>query len=194
MKYTALGLFTTLLVVAAAAPVPAQQDPFGKPDTLYADIERIDDLHWTITISYTNDEAVVGLSVPFKMTAAKNKLVADSAIYTGGRVEHFTYPGFRYDTAIQCVTLGMIANLGPTNKRLEPGRGRLVTVYVSSLIDEPITWLKVDTTTTYPNNSLLVIADSLQGTPPDTVRVDYFKRELIPVWVVRYADGTPKPE
>jgi len=185
MKNT-VHVLLLLLLVAAVVPAAAQTDPFGITDTLYADVERIDDGHWTVTISYTNDEAVVGLSVPIKLNAGKNRIVADSAVYEGGRVENFTYPGFRSDTAIQCVTLGMIANLGPTNKRLVPGNGRLVTVYVSSLEDKPITKLTVDTTTTYPNNSLMVIADSLQGEPPDTIRVENSKREIIPAWVVRY--------
>lgn len=189
MRRTFNGFFLMfLLTIAVSATDQTEEivtDNFGKPDTLFADLARLSDFSWTITISYTNDEAVVGLSIPFKMTAGRNLIVADSAIYAGGRVEHFAYPGFRCDTAIQCVTLGMIANLGPTRHRLEPGSGRLVTVYVSSLEDKPIENLIVDTTTTYPNNSLLVIVDSLQGNPPDTVRVEISKRELIPVWVVR---------
>ncbi|RME28095.1 MAG: hypothetical protein D6800_04295 [Candidatus Zixiibacteriota bacterium] len=186
MMKNSVHVLLLLLLVAMAMPAMAQTDAFGKVDTLYADVARIDDGHWTVTISYTNDEAVVGLSVPIKLNAGKNLIVADSAVYKGGRVADFAYPGFRCDTAIQCVTLGMIANLGPTNHRLVPGNGRLVTVYVSSLEDKPITKLTVDTTTTYPNNTLLVIADSLQGEPPDTMRVKNDKREIIPAWVVRY--------
>ena len=176
-----------ILLALAALPVvaTAQVDKVGKVDTLYAEVGKIDANHWTITISFFNDESVVGLSVPLKMTAGLNKIVADSAVYTGGRVEHFSYHAFRADTAIQCVLLGMIANTAGPRKRLTPGSGRLATIYVSSLEKKPIEKLDVDTTTVNPNNSLLVIADSLQGTPPDTVRVDRINSQIIPAFVVR---------
>jgi len=179
-------LIVTLIIISAFSTAFGQSDKYGKVDTVYADLARVDDYHWTVTISITNDEALVGLSIPFRMTAGLNRITADSASYAGGRVEDFTYPGFRCDTAIQCVTLGMIANLGPTHKRLEPGSGRLVTVFISSLEDKVIEKLVVDTTTTHPSNSLMVITDTMQGEPPDTFRIPQTEREVIPAWVVRY--------
>lgn len=184
-------LLIRLLLLAALAILPtagwSQTDPFGKVDTIYAELAKVDSSLWTITIAYTNDEPVVGLSVPLKYNAGSNRLIADSAIYAGGRVEQFVYRGFRVDTAIQCLTLGMIANLGPTHNKLAPGTGRLVTVYLSSVDDKPITKLSVDTTTTHPNNSLLVMTDSVIGTPPDTVKVEFNKRAILPAFVVRQA-------
>lgn len=183
-------LMTTLLsAVLLILPglVSAQTDHFGKLDTMFADIGKVDDQNWTITISYFNDESVVGLSIPIKIDAGKNRIVADSAIYTGGRTEHFAFKGFRPDTAIQCVTLGLIANLGPTENKLPPGEGRLVTIFVSSLDDKPIEKLSVDTTTTNPNNSLMVIADRVQGgEQPDTIAMENRKKlEIRPAFVVR---------
>jgi hypothetical protein len=186
MKLTAKLL--TLLIILAVAPgaVFSQVDKFGKVDTVYADIAKISDAIWTVTISYTNDESVVALSVPLKLTAGLNKIVADSAVYTGGRVEKWDIKAFRCDTAIQCVTLGMLADLGPRKKFLTPGSGRLVTLFVSSIEDKPIEKLAVDTTTTNPTNSLECVADFIQGTPPDTTRVERPKREIRPAFVVRY--------
>ena len=168
----------------------AQTDKYGKTDTLYADVEKIGENSWTITISLTNDEYIGGLSVPLKLSAGTVKIVGDSAVYTGGRVDHFTMKIFRPDTAIQCVTLGMVANLGPTNKTLAPGSGRLVTIYVSSLDGSPIEKLIVDTATTSPSNSLMIVADRIQQTdPPDTLPMgENKKQEIIPVFVIR----TPK--
>jgi hypothetical protein len=181
-------------VLTAAVSTSAQTDPFGKPDTVYAEVAMINSNTWTITVSYTNDENIVGLAIPLKMTAGLNRIVADSAIYTGGRAAHFSYLGFRPDTAIQCITLGMIANLAPTNKTLAPGSGRVVTVYVSSLEDKPIETLEVDTTTTNPNNTLMAIADSLQGTAPDTTRIiDMSQRTIVPAFVFRRPNGNGKP-
>ncbi len=175
-------LIISLLLLPALAS--AQTDGFGKTDTLYADLAKIDAQNWSITISYTNDQPVVGFAVPLKMTAGPNRIVADSAIYTGGRIENFAFKNYRPDTSIQCVTLGMVANLGPTHNFLAPGAGRLVTVFVSSLENKTIDKLIVDTTTTSPNNSLMVIADLIQGT--DTI--DFNDRErlkIYPAFVVR---------
>jgi hypothetical protein len=187
MKHSILKI----CVIGAALLLPvlawSQTDPFGKIDTVYADVAKIDSNVWTITISYTNDEPVVGLSIPLKYSSKLVKLIADSAIYAGGRVTQFEYRGFRVDTAIQCLTLGMIAYLGPTHIELAPGSGRLVTIYVSSIDDIAIPKLMVDTTTTHPDNSLLAVTASLIGTPPDTVRVDEKKKQLIPAFVVRQA-------
>ncbi len=181
--------FAMVLIGVAALPIvaSAQSDPYGKVDTVYAETAMIDSNIWTITVNYTNDEAIVGLSIPLKYHAGLVKLIADSAVYAGGRAASFAYRGFRVDTAIQCLTLGMIANLGPTTLRMEPGTGRLVTIYLSSIDDLAIKKLVVDTTTTNPNNSLLTMTDALIGTPPDTVRPEFNKRQVIPAFLARPA-------
>jgi hypothetical protein len=175
------------LALFLPAMVAAQSDPYGKIDTIYAELDKIDSNIWTISVNYTNDEAVVGLSIPLKYNSGLVKIIADSAVYVGGRAAHFTYRGFRVDTAIQCLTLGMLANIGPTTNRLEPGSGRLVTIYLSSIDDLAINKLVVDTTTTNPNNSLLVMTDAVIGTPPDTVRPEFNKRQVVPAFVSRRA-------
>ncbi|MCH7689627.1 MAG: hypothetical protein IIA17_01105 [candidate division Zixibacteria bacterium] len=188
MMNRVITIVTFCLLLTAVSN--AQTDNYGKTDTLYADVEKIGESSWTITISLTNDEYIGGMSVPLRMSAGTVKIVGDSAIYTGGRVDHFTMKLFRPDTAIQCITLGMVANLGPTNKTLTPGSGRLVTIYVSSLDGSPIEKLIVDTATTSPNNSLMLVAERIQLTdPPDTIPLgESKKQEIIPVFVVR----TPK--
>lgn len=187
MKPTLKTVICTVVALLVPMFTLAQVDHFGVVDTVYADVAKLDDYNWTITVSYTNDESVVGLSVPLKMTAGLNRIIADSAVYTGGRVEKFSYKGFRADTAIQCVMLGMIANLGPTQIVLPSGNGRLVTVFVSSVENKPINKLVVDTATLHPNNSLLVIADRSQLDPEaDTVPVHMSKKlEIIPAFVAR---------
>jgi hypothetical protein len=179
------------LMVLSALPIMAlaQADRFGATDTVFADVAKIDNGTWTVTISYFNDQDVVGLAIPFKMDAGTNRIVADSAVYTGGRIAaaEWTYPGFRPDTAIQCVTLGMMANIGPTDHKLTTGSGRLVTVFVSSLEDKAIESLTIDTTRTEPGNRLMSVLGRVQGTPPDTVLVELADRTFTPAWVVRYA-------
>ncbi len=179
----AILMFLMMLPITGAAQV----DNFGKLDTVYADLAKINDLNWSVTISYSNDENIVGLSLPFKMTSGLNRIVADSAVYTGGRTDHFAFKGFRPDTAIQCVTLGLVGNLGPTNNVLKAGNGRIVTIFVSSIDNKPIEMLAIDTTTTKPNNRLMTIADRVQGAEAqDTIPIaDFKKQEIYPAFVVR---------
>ncbi len=178
-------LKSVIILVALFMPVAsiAQTDHFGAVDTVWAEVTKIDDLNWSIHISYFNDENVIAMSVPLKMKAGLNRIVADSCIFTGGRVEHFSRLAFRADTSIQCVTLGMMASLTASGKTLSPGKGRLATIFVSSIIDEPIKNLKVDTTTTNPNNILEIIADSVQG---DSTKIkDMKKRTIYPAFVIK---------
>ena len=185
MKMTAKILATLVLLIPMPLAVSAQQDAFGATDTVWAEVSRIDSLNWSINLSYFNDQPIVGMSIPLKMSAGLNRIVADSCIYSGGRVEHFGVRAFRADSAIQCITLGMIGSLSAKKVRLESGKGRLATVFVSSIEDKPIDRLAVDTTTTYPGNTLEAIADSVQGEPPDTVKItDTEKRKIIPVFIV----------
>lgn len=183
-----------LIILASLALLPTfasgQVDQFQSLDTVYAEVGRIDATTWTITVSVFNDEYVQALSIPLELHSGKTKVVADSAVYTGGRVENFTFKGFRADTSVQCVTLGLVANMGPTQNFMPPskgGAGRVATVFVSSLTGDPITSLEIDTTTTHPNNSLMMIANAIQFTdPPDTIpRGDADKLTIVPAFVLK---------
>jgi len=185
MKLIAKTLVYLTCLAAMPLAVQAQQGLFGAPDTVYADIARINDFTMTVTISYFNDENVVGLQIPFKMNAGLNKIVADSAVYTGGRIAEakWAYSGFRPDTAIQCVTLGMIANVGPTDYKLTPGNGRLATVFISSIENKKIEKLTIDSTTVNQGVSLMAVADNVQSS--GDLRLEMKDRHILPVWVVR---------
>lgn len=168
-------------------PVALNSDPYGAPDTVFAEVAMINDTQASVTLSFYNDEEIVGLAIPLKLTAGLNKLVADSAVFTGSRVEDWNFLKFRVDTTVQCITLGLIANMGPTNRKMTAGMGRVATVFLSSLEDKKIEGLKVDTTTTHPTNYLQCVTDMVIGTPPDTIRPDLSDRQFTPVWVVRYS-------
>lgn len=194
MHYTGkerVSIATRSLMLAAALmllpmAVMADEAQFKAPDTVFADLARLDDNTWSITISCFNDEDIVGVAVPFKMDAGMTKVVADSAVYKGGRVDGWSYLGFRPDTAIQCVTLGMVASAGPNDVFLAPGSGRLVTVFVSSVDDKPVEDLMIDTTTTEPSNTLVMIARRDASIPADSLTPAKFNERLMtPVWVVR---------
>lgn len=187
MKLLVKATLTFAMMLAFTSVVSAQTDHFGELDTVYAEITQVDDQNWTVTISYVNDQPIVGMTLPILLDGGEVPVVADSAVYWGGRAERFTYRGFRPDTTLQSVTMGLIANLGPTNNTMQPGRGRIVTVFVSSLDGGPIFELAVDTTTTPPANSLMVIADRNQvGTGSDAIPMENRRiLQIKPAWVVK---------
>lgn len=176
---------TAMLLLSTTAF--AQADPFGAMDTIFAGTDKIDDFNWMVTISLFNDEKIVALSIPLKFTAeSDNNIVVDSVVYTGGRADHFTFKVFRADTSAQSVTMGLIANMGPTDNTLLPGTGRVATVFISSLDKKAIPFLEVETTTTAPSNSLMAVADRIQGGDyPDTISSFGNAREIRPIFVVR---------
>lgn len=185
-----LTITAALLLVLLPLTGSTQVDHFGKPDTVYAQLAKVDEQTWTITISITNDEWLDALSLPFVMDAGETRIVGDSAVYTGGRVEDFDYKGFRADTAVQCITMGLMANMSPGQNGLPPGSGRVVTVFVSTLEDKPLTGLTVDSTTTEPTNTLMMMAQRVQpGDPPDTIPNErYDDLTIIPALVVQKSE------
>ena len=84
------------------------------------------------------------------------------------------------------MTLGIIANLGPSSKMILPGKGRIATIFISSQEQKMIEGFKIDTTTTSPNNSLMVMASKLQGDGlTDTIPMtEHKKKEILPAFKV----------
>ena len=184
-KIVANGLvcFVALLVLPLLAVADTAA---GGADTVFADVARVNDHSFTITISCVNSKNIVGIAVPLKMSAGNVRVVADSADYAGGRVEKWSYLGFRPDSSIQCVTLGMVASVGPTEKFIEPGNGRLTTVYVSSLDGAKIDDLVVDTATTDPGNRLQFISQRDPKLAEEERSAAAFNSRIYtPTWVVR---------
>lgn len=171
-----------------AQPVKGTNDPFGAvPDTVYAEINRIDKSNWSVTITVFNDAPLAGLQIPIRYKGGNVQMVADSAVFAGSRVSDWDMSQFRCDTAIQAFRILLVANMGPTQKKLIPGSGRITTVFISSLEDEPVENLTIDTTTINDLN-LLFVADMNQTKNGKPMTVDPARREIRPAWVVRKRD------
>lgn len=184
MKTKSLLILTVIATLSLPIIASAQLDSIGVLDTAYAEINQIDEMNWTVTLSYSSDADIIGLSFPFKISAGLNRIVADSIVYDA-RVADFAYKNMRADTAIQCFTVGLIANLSAGNAMLRPGSGKIATIYISSTEAKPIEALTIDTTTTYPNNTLMAAANIIQGTPPDTVTITHTQQRILPAFVIR---------
>jgi len=136
-------------------------DPLGDRDTLFVNVESTGKSAWTVDVSTFNDEELFGLSIPLKFTSGLRRVYVDSTIFTGGRVDHFQIKLARADSAIQRLTIGLIAALSPHAKVLAAGEGSLAKVYLHADGDSK-KGLKVDTTTTAPQNSLLFIYSDMK--------------------------------
>jgi len=151
------AIFIIGLLLIMSSGLMAQVDTHGKTDTIFVEPYQIDAKNWGINVGLFNDEEIVGISVPLHFTSETKKLVCDSTIFKGGRVEHFRIKFARPDTVIQCVTIGLIADVGVSVPPLQPGKGRIATIFISSLEDKEIPNLNVDTTTTAPGNTLQMV-------------------------------------
>jgi hypothetical protein len=176
MKFKTLALSGMLLMAALVGNLaaqqqltPAQDDKFNSVDTIYVEPYRINAQNWGINVSMFNDEEILAISVPLTFSAGKNRLVADSTIFAGGRAESFRVKFARVDTSTQCLTIGLIADVGISVPPIPAGKGRIATIFVSSMDKKDIEGFKVDTTTTPPSNSLLLVTPPSEGIVPALV-------------------------
>lgn len=151
-------------------------DPIGDLDTLFTEITRTGPRDWTVNVSYFSDIDLFALSIPLKYRAGLTQVVIDSTVFTGGSADHFRIKMARPDTAIQCLTIGLIAALNPNAETLPAGKGRLATVFLHALGDKEAPALIVDTTTTYPENTLMFVKNSK---PPENKQT-----KIYPAYVV----------
>lgn len=159
----------------------AQDDKYGKAvDTIFAEPYKIDAENWAVNVSMFNDEEILAISIPLTFSAEKNRVVVDSTISKGGVAEDFRVKYARIDTSTQCVTMGLISDIGVSVPPIPPGKGRIATVFLSSLDDKEIKSLKVDTTTTPPGNSLQLVMPPTEG--------------IVPAFVVIESAPSKKPE
>ncbi len=167
-----------VMVLFMSLPAFAQKDDSGAVDTIFAESYKIDDMNWAVNISLFNDEELLAISLPLRMSAGKTKIYADSTVFKGGRVDHFRVKNSRSDTVAQCVTIGLINDIGVSVPPVSPGRGRIATVFVSSTDGTPIQYLEIDTTTTPPGNILQMVNTKVE--------------EIIPVFTYRSLMGDTK--
>jgi len=154
-------------VLLLAGSLFAQTDKAGAVDTMYVEPYQIDAKNWGINVSLFNDEEIIAISMPLTFKAGTTKLVADSTVFTGGRADHFRVKTARPDTATQCLTIGLINDIGVQVPPMQPGSGRIATIFVSAIDDSEIKEiLKVDSTTTPPGNSMQMVSPPVEEVVP----------------------------
>ncbi len=174
MSLRKLSLAVLVILLLMATSIFAQDDKYGKVDTVYAEAFKIDAKNWGVNIMLFNDEDIMALSIPLRFTAGKTRVNIDSTVYTGGLVEKFRVKQARVDTTTQCLTIGLINDVGISIPPIPPGKGRIATIYLSSPDGADMPELKVDSTTTPPSNTLQLVKPPSNGISPAFV-VKYAK-------------------
>nr|MBN2276866.1 hypothetical protein [candidate division Zixibacteria bacterium] len=165
-------ILATLMLLVLCTGLFAQDDKYGKIDTVYAEPYQIDAKNWAINVSMVNDEEIIAISIPLTFSSGKTKIVADSTIFKGGVAQDFRVKYARVDTTTQCLTIGLIADVGVSVPPIPPGKGRVATIFISALDDSDIGPLKVDSTTTPPGNNLQLVTPPTEGIVPVFVVLD----------------------
>ncbi len=132
MNSRKLIILTAIFILAISGAAYSQSDAFGSADTIYAETYRIDDNNWGVNVSMFNDEEIMALSIPFIFTSGKTKVIADSTVFIGGIAEAFRIKQSRVDTMRQCLTIGPISDIGVSVPPIQPGKGRIATIFVSA--------------------------------------------------------------
>ncbi|PKK83442.1 MAG: hypothetical protein CVT49_08460 [candidate division Zixibacteria bacterium HGW-Zixibacteria-1] len=171
-------ILAAIMLLVLSTTLMAQDDQYGMIDTIYAEPYQIDAKNWAVNVSMFNDEEILALSVPLVFNAGKTAIVADSTIFKGGVAEAFRVKHARVDTSTQCVTIGLIADVGISVPPIPPGKGRVATIFLSALDKSEFKLLSVDTTTTPPGNNLQLVKPPTEG--------------IVPAFVVKKADKVEK--
>jgi hypothetical protein len=172
MRKKSLLISAIVILLLMSGNLLAQDDKYGEIDTLYAvSYPNEDGKTWTIDVSMFNDDSILALSVPLTLSAGKNRVVVNSWSFEGGVVEDFRVKHVRVDTATQCVTLGLINDVGVSVPPIPPGKGLIAKLFITSLDNKKIESLKVDTTTTPPSNNLQLVKPPTEGIIPAFVSI-----------------------
>lgn len=173
-------ILAVIMLLVISAGLMAQNDQFGKMDTVYAEPYQIDAKNWAVNVSMFNDEEIIAISIPLVFNAGKTAIVADSTVFKGGVAESFRVKHARVDTATQCVTIGLIADVGVSVPPIPPGKGRVATIFLSALDKSDFKLMSVDTTTTPPGNDLQLVKPPTEG--------------IVPIFVVKKAEKAAKED
>jgi hypothetical protein len=159
-KLLTVLLLTGFCIILTSA-ASAQNDPFGKADTISLKVENIAERKWKVTAYIWNDEEIAAIYVPLKFTAGVARINIDSVSYKGTLIEDFAQLYNTVDTANQIVLLGGLPMgfdpVSAQNPPLGPGAGEIARIYVSAPGEKKLGPFAVDTATVAPNNQMMLV-------------------------------------
>jgi hypothetical protein len=127
--------------------------------------ERVDSMHWEVTVWLENTRALAALTLPFRWGHSRCPFMIDSANYDGLRTEYFALKTFFPDSTDKTILIGLISDLGAGFPPLEAGNGPIARLYFTARIPTSRSLL-LDTTFITPHNTLQVVTPDVRAYTP----------------------------
>lgn len=118
------------------------------------------------SVSVSNDEALAGLTLPFRYGDGDAPITCDSVSFSDTRVEYFELKVQRIDTVEQVVLLGLIPDFVGKKPPLEKGYGEVARIYFTLKRGPRFQDYLLDTTTVRPFNKLKFVTSEVSGIYP----------------------------
>lgn len=146
----------------------------GKTDTLWIEFKQ-DGKQVVADVMLFNDQPIAGGQIPIKYGNGKSPIQVDSVVFDSKRAGKFDVANGTegIDKATQTVRIGFLADISGRKPPLEPGKGRLLSIYLSLKSEKPYE-VVLDTATLAGGYSLMM-ADQAAQTIPLAFKTGKFK-------------------
>ncbi len=180
-----MSLVTLLLTCSLAfaqkgeQPQLSQNQPqlkvnHAKTDTVWFEFKQ-DGKKVVAEVMLFNDQPIAGGQIPLKYGNGKSPIEVDSVVFDSKRAGKFDVANGTegIDKATQTIRIGFLADISGRKPPLEPGKGRLLSIYLSLKTDKPFE-VVLDTTSLTGGYSLMM-ADQAAQTIPVAFKTGKFK-------------------
>jgi len=164
------AIIFVLLSFANFTAISARDDPFGIPDTLtIGSIEAEPNSSLSIPVFLFNDEQLMGMTIPLKLTGNITDITCDSIIFNPNRTENLDFVNALIDNDNKSFLLGIIPSLDSSQIHFEPDTGLLCEIFITigDVWDSEIETLT--TAQLPPFNTLKFVGDSITPFEPEFI-------------------------
>ncbi len=151
-----------------AVPKTAQT----KPDSVWFEFKQTGN-QVVADLFLFNDQPLAGGQIPLRFGNGKAPLTVDSVQFDPKRAGKFDFKNGGIDSVNQTMRIGFISDLSGRKPPLEPGRGKLLTIFFSLKSDKP--YEMVLDTLTLPGGYAFLLADVSAQTTPALFKTGKFK-------------------
>jgi len=163
-------ILSALICLANFTIIRARDDPFGIPDTLtIGSIEAEPNSSLSIPVFLFNDEQLMGMTVPLKLTGDLTNITCDSIIFNPNRTDNLDFVNALIDNDNKSFLLGIIPSLDSSQIHFEPDTGLLCEIFITI---GDVWESEIETLTTAqlpPFNTLKFVGDSITPFEPEFI-------------------------
>lgn len=149
-------LLTALVFIISSAILIAQESKGDEENICEVKVRPTEAKnHYEFEISLVNNNPINAMSLPFFVSAGEKKMYYDSVSFDGSRAEFCAVKIPNPDTTNQKILLGILTSMTPPLKYIDPGEGRIATLYFTGEDGVNVNDIVVDTTFFPPSNHLM---------------------------------------